>query len=89
MHKYKVGYIAKDGSNRVFTFKSDRKMIVSSRNRSDFEFSFGIPWRRDMNKAIAELEYRDSIMKRCGGIEKFRYVENVDTGQFVETTYII
>lgn len=88
-NRYKVGYIAKDGSSRAFGFNSDRKMIVSSRDRSYSGASFGVPWREDMNKAIEKFMHEDSTMKRCGGIERFRYVMNVDTGQVIETSCII
>lgn len=89
MQRYKVGYVAKDGSNRAFTFKSDRKMIVSARNRSRDGIGFGNPWQQDMAKAIRAFMDGDSTMKRCGGIKKYRYVMNVDTGQFEQTEYII
>ena len=89
MCKYKVGYIAKDGTNRAFGFKSDRKMIVSARNRSGYGLSFGHPWCEDMAKAISKFMQSDSTMKRCGGIKRYRYAMNVDTGQFVEAEYIV
>lgn len=81
-HKYKVKYIAKDGTPCSYTFKSSRRMCVSAHGRSGGGRDFGYPWRMD----AAKMKDEGSAMRMHGGVRRWTSVLDMTTGHSVHVT---
>lgn len=73
---YKVSYIAKDGTNRFFTFKSNHKIVNGNRinlNSNPLLFEISAQFRERNNNP-------KSAMAKHGGSKKLTRITNIDTG---------
>lgn len=73
---YKVSYIAKDGTNRFFTFESDHRIVSGKRINLS-----GNPLLCDVFAQFRERNSNPkSAMAKHGGSKKLTRITNIDTG---------
>lgn len=77
MAKYKVGYMAEDGTKCSFTMESNRRIGHTTYNNTPC----CTPILEDVIAKRDEIMKReDSAMKRHGGYKYLRYIKNTSTG---------